>query len=447
MAKILVADDQSDMRKILKAILTVKGHQVDEAEDGLMAKELIAAGKKYDLIISDFQMPRLDGVGFLTWVKSNSPNIPFILITAFTQILETQVAFKLGANDFLTKPFKQEDILEAVNGLLDNAPRTIESAVLEDTFCRIPLEDFVSTTGLQINVYVKLSDTKFVRVAHKGDPVPIDRVENYRAKGLNYLYAKKEDFGQLVGFDMGALKSAPSTPEQIAEKQRFLRYTTDLVLSNTHIAGIDANSYRQAVDCLNVCLSVLTESPQLLETLDMLNSHADWVYAHSLGVSIYSIMIGRKMGWGGQSTLFKLAAGGLFHDVGERELDTSLIQKKRPALSFDENKSFESHSMRGRDILKLYNVLPDDVLSIVYEHHEDCTGSGYPRQLNKNRIHPLAKIVAVADRFCTLSKGPRSEANNAHEAILMLQSQFGESLDKKSVAALKSMCQLPTANA
>lgn len=441
MFRILIVDDDSEIRGALKAILNQGGHHITEAENGKVAQDHLSS-QIFDLVISDLQMPVVNGLELLVWLKARRKSLPVILVTGFTQILETQKAYELGADDFFTKPFSYQGILKSVDRLLRPGSLPAQPEDPGALFCRIPIEDFVSSTGVQINVYIKLSDSKYVRVAHKGDQIPSERVENYKSKGLSYVYAKKEDFCRLVGFSVNLSHLLKNSSQIATEKKlRFLRYTTELILENAFVNGINGKAFKQAADCLDLILSVVTENHSYLEVLEILNTHADWLYAHSLGVSLYSVMIGRRMGWTAQSTLFKLGVIGLFHDIGEKEIPASLLTKGRPSLSLDERKQVESHSRRSKDILLELKGLSEDILQAVYEHHEDCTGRGYPRQISSEKIHPLAKIVAVADRFCYLAMAnPQSQGTGAKEALQQMQLHHFQELDKTAFSALKALC-------
>jgi response regulator RpfG family c-di-GMP phosphodiesterase len=438
--RILVVDDQTEVRAALKAILTVSGHTVFEAENGMKAQAFLEADQ-VDLVISDIQMPMVNGIELLTWIKSKTAT-PVIIITGFSHILETRTAFKLGADDFFTKPFSYKGILNAIERLLIKSSETTPPENLESLYCRIPIEDFVSSERVQINIYIRLSETKYIRVAHKGDQIPSVKVDAYKARGLDYLYARKEDFSQLVGFNMDLSQVLKEKSNISAEKKlRFLRYTTELILEHAFVNGINPKAFKQAAECLELVLSLITESQNLFEMLEILNTHAEWLYAHSLGVSVYSVMIGRKIGWTQQSTLFKLGASGLFHDIGQKEISKDLLVKGRPFLSIEERKQIETHASRGKDILLELKELSDDILQIVYEHHEDCTGQGYPRQVPSEKIHPLAKVISVADRFCYLAMaGPNSPGRTVKEVIQQMQVHHSHELDKVAFNALKSLC-------
>lgn len=111
MKKILLVEDDNYFRAAVKSIVGKK-YEIIEAENGKVARDLIPTSNP-DLIISDIQMPHLSGVELLEWVKTHKPT-PVILMTGFSHILETQQAHALGADDFLPKPFREEELLEKI---------------------------------------------------------------------------------------------------------------------------------------------------------------------------------------------------------------------------------------------------------------------------------------------------------------------------------------------
>ena len=219
-------------------------------------------------------------------------------MTGFSHILETQQAIALGADDFLTKPIKHGDILAAVGRLVGHKPKDARLEVdRDDDFCRIPIEDFISSSHLNASIYVRLSSTKYVRVSHSGDAIPAERVDNYKQKGLNYLYTRKEDFANVVGFNLQLAKAVTGSKSLAREKKAaFLRYSTETVLEQVHVNGIDENSFSYAKECVTSYLQLITESLSVFELLEALNHHANWIYAHCMGVSVYSALIARKLG-------------------------------------------------------------------------------------------------------------------------------------------------------
>ena len=118
MYKILVVDDAGFMRMMIKNYLTKAGYgTIIEGEDGEKAVSLYKS-EAPDLVIMDITMPNLDGIGALRAIKEADPNAKVVMCSAMGQEAMVMDAIKLGAKDFIVKPFKQERILETVSKLL-----------------------------------------------------------------------------------------------------------------------------------------------------------------------------------------------------------------------------------------------------------------------------------------------------------------------------------------
>ncbi len=116
--RILIVDDEAGMREFLRIFLEREGFQVESAQDG---QEALRAAKKtsFDLIISDLKMPRMDGVSLLQGLCKFQPEVPVILMTAYASADSAIEAMKLGAYDYLTKPFRVEEIKQVIARALE----------------------------------------------------------------------------------------------------------------------------------------------------------------------------------------------------------------------------------------------------------------------------------------------------------------------------------------
>ena len=83
--------------------------------------------------------------------------------------------------------------------------------------------------------------------------------------------------------------------------------------------NIEEEIFNQAQRLIEANLLLLKEDPQLTQFLETLNQHSDLLYAHSLGVSFYSVMIAQQMGWVTPANMTKIAMAGLFHDIGKKD--------------------------------------------------------------------------------------------------------------------------------
>ena len=118
MARILVVDDEPDMLELVRMLLTQQtNHQVECAGSGTAARDMLAAGH-YDLVITDMKMPDLEGLELMELSRQRDPAVPFIFITGFGSIEAAVETVRKGAFDYITKPFRKEQILLAVEKAL-----------------------------------------------------------------------------------------------------------------------------------------------------------------------------------------------------------------------------------------------------------------------------------------------------------------------------------------
>jgi two-component system, NtrC family, response regulator HydG len=129
MARILIADDQELMRDSLAATLVREGHEVTCAYDGQAALQKLAAGK-FDMMLTDLKMPKMTGIELLTEAKKVRPDMPVVLMTAFATVQTAVEAMKLGAYDYLQKPFDGEELKLLVDRTLEHARLKLENQAL-----------------------------------------------------------------------------------------------------------------------------------------------------------------------------------------------------------------------------------------------------------------------------------------------------------------------------
>ncbi|MDQ5985632.1 MAG: Regulatory protein AtoC [Syntrophus sp. SKADARSKE-3] len=119
MTKILVVDDDQGMREFLEIMLSREGYSVVAVENAPKALNLCAT-ERFNLVITDLKMPKLDGIEFLKKIKDIDPGMTVILITAFASAETALSAMKEGAYDYIEKDFDIEDLIKIIRKALEN---------------------------------------------------------------------------------------------------------------------------------------------------------------------------------------------------------------------------------------------------------------------------------------------------------------------------------------
>ncbi len=124
--KILIADDSEILNNMLKDVFEEHGFEVIQAFDGAECKSVFLR-EKPDLALVDVQMPKIDGLDALRFIKEKSPQVPVIVMTGVGTADIAVKAMKLGANDYLTKPFLPSEVVDLAKNLLETRRETEET--------------------------------------------------------------------------------------------------------------------------------------------------------------------------------------------------------------------------------------------------------------------------------------------------------------------------------
>ncbi|MBN2794935.1 MAG: HD-GYP domain-containing protein [Clostridia bacterium] len=157
---------------------------------------------------------------------------------------------------------------------------------------------------------------------------------------------------------------------------------------------------------------------------------SDYHYKHSVNVAVLSLIIGTEMGLNSKD-LENLAFGALLLDFGINQIDKNVLYKEEK-LSDEEMVLLKTHVSKGYEFLNNNTTFNAHVKSIVMHHHERMDGSGYPNGLTGDEIHPLARIVMIADVYDALtSDRPHRSAYNQHEAVEYIMAHAHNHFDFK----------------
>lgn len=153
---ILIIEDDLTFSTMLKTWLGKKGFEVDTASSSARAKKQLTA-QSYDLILSDLRLPDQDGIHLLTWLRGQSCNTPFIIMTSYAEIQTAVQAMKQGASDYIAKPVQPDELLKKIKEAIQKGktPDTPQAILEEKTSPQHFLEG-ESEAAHQLFSYVRL---------------------------------------------------------------------------------------------------------------------------------------------------------------------------------------------------------------------------------------------------------------------------------------------------
>lgn len=129
MANILIVEDEEPINRLIKQNLALSGHVCDQLYDGKAAKQRLASGASYDLIILDVMLPYIDGFSLMQYTRE----IPVIFLTAKSQLSDKLAGLGSGAWDYLTKPFEMLELIARVHLILAKTQKADQKICIDKT--------------------------------------------------------------------------------------------------------------------------------------------------------------------------------------------------------------------------------------------------------------------------------------------------------------------------
>jgi putative nucleotidyltransferase with HDIG domain len=293
----------------------------------------------------------------------------------------------------------------------------------------LPLRSFLSTEKAHFDIFIRLGDSKFLKVIKKDQAFDPERIRRYEGHQIDTLYLRPEDFTvyveQCLTLSKAMLKQQPVaiSPQK---KLYVMTNVAESVFTQIMHLKIDDNAMKHSMTVTHDMVELLESHREMTHILDALQNIGEAFVRHSIGVSALATILAYNMGWQGYSTLSTLAMAGLFHDIGFKELPPGLWDKPRANMTPEEVELYETHPDRGREILSSLRSVPPHVISIVAEHHEKPNGTGFPRRLKFDKILPLSRFIAFADLLALeLLESPRNpQPQDGHHVLIRLENIY-----------------------
>lgn len=289
------------------------------------------------------------------------------------------------------------------------------------------------TTSFDIYVLVDGKHITYLRAGDKISDVKIQALHN-RDTGDSFFVAL-EDKPKYHAWVREEINSEIINP---FEKAKILRESS-LALMEDLFENPDVNkALDESRPIINDFINLMEKAPEAMGFMISLSGHDFYTYNHSLDVSIYSLGLGKVLGYDA-ATLEELGVSSLFHDIGKRNVSLDILCKKG-SLTDAEWEQMKMHPQYGLAILNNHPNLSDSIKAAAFEHHESWAGNGYPQQLVGDEIHPFARIVAITDTYDAMTTQRSYNTPLAPiDAVTMMKEKLAGRYDPDMLKAMYSV--------
>lgn len=317
-----------------------------------------------------------------------------------------------------------------------------ESKLNDHAMIRVSKDLFTDGLPLAAEVFTKLPAGQYILIGRKADTGNLSSLHMMQEGQHAELYVRAEDYAHLVQHNVSLIERTLSNDSiSPVVKMNLLKGVAESTMSDLMKKEVFVGSFERCKQVVGFVQETVAQMKDFTKFLDVFSKIPGDHVGHSLATSIVAMMICEKMDITMKSTLEKVVMGGFLHDIGLKELPKELLTKPRLHWTAEELVHYESHTLRGVEILRGIREIPSDVLAIVLEHHENALGLGYPRRIRDIKINPLARIVAVADCFVDLiyDFGNNGMKRTPEEAISYIENILGQPFNKPAFLALKNV--------
>jgi two-component system copper resistance phosphate regulon response regulator CusR len=364
--RMLIAEDDASLGSFVRKGLEAEHYAVDVSCDGEQARAM-AEEFDYDMLVLDLNLPRLDGVAILRYLRTRKPSMPILVLTGRNRVEDRVQCLDLGADDYLVKPFSFAELSARIRALLRRS--------------HLPAESVLAV-----------------------DDLKLDRVERRVERSGRRIELTSKEFGLLEYLMRNAGRRI--TRAMIIEHVWNLSFDTCTNVVDVYMFGRwnAVDNLRSAVLALGLQrMHDIAVSCSILKLLPNAKSKIDPVvfWEHSLGCAMVCRQFARKIGY---SNPEKAYLAGLLHDIGivahlwiiPEPFESALQVAQRQHIPLHEAE-FQvlgvTHCTTGKIVAEKWHLTPD-LIEVVTCHHELGAATSY---------RDLVAVVRLSDLLCRMS--------------------------------------------
>jgi putative nucleotidyltransferase with HDIG domain len=477
--KILVVDDEACIRDVFKDYLAATtNYTVLTAKDGFEAFEIIKA-EEIDCCFTDLSMPGLDGLELAQRINQHDNTIPVVVMTGYPSMNNAIQTLKNGVADFITKPFRMNQILPTINRVMTARSHFIENILLKEEaeksrkLIKINQElqeklkevetinlifqklDQATTSQDLFKILVNLSGKitpcdeahfcfftqgmkdyqiicSFFREQKRENSDAVHIEENIVKKvandGMPFLIRGKNGKGDIIAIPLKIRSSVFGILTSIIRNGTYCFSEKDLYFLNFLVEKASFQIENLAL-YENIYENLFSTLYAFVETIE---ARDPYTKQHSANVSAYAMSIAKAYGCS-QDEIAKLNISGNLHDIGKIGIPDNILLKPG-RLTDEEYKIIKKHPVIGSNIIGHFGMWTEEQ-SIIRHHHERFDGKGYPDGLKGEEIPLLSRILSVADVYDALTTDRSYRIKMPeHVAVKIIKENAGSQFDPNVVS-------------
>lgn len=311
----------------------------------------------------------------------------------------------------------------------------LSNILLDPTPFSLRVDSITDNSTTAFDLFISLSD-HLVLYSGPGYRWCRRELTDLLYSGYEELFFRRQDVAKVRMYEaISKLEAVNELQPPTSRLQTIVEIGSDFTRC-LYAGELSLDCVRKAEELATNVVDCISEEPSCIEHLKSLENHHYYTYYHSVRVAAYATAIAIIMGQTNRKQLEAIALGGIFHDIGKKEISDAILNKSG-ALTEYEWKVVKKHPENGFATLSNMNFNHIS-REIVLHHHEKLNGGGYPHGLDKTSLLTEVQIASTADIFDALtSKRTYQCARTKYEALDFIKHKFiGEAVSVDTFKAL-----------
>lgn len=317
--------------------------------------------------------------------------------------------------------------------------------MMDEQMARVPKAYFLDERPLPFDVFIRLGRDRFVQVARAGTRSHIHQLRAFESDLVSWFYVHQGDFPVYLNERVDEVQILIGEKSPLSASMEAAGRAVGAVLELIRVGGVTPAGWSATQRLSEALLKVVMTKPIIGQGLDAMGVIDAHLVRHSIFVAVIALSVAEAEGVDA-AEMTHLASASLLHDVGYLRLPEDVLDVQLEDLTETQRQIFHRHPHEGASMLKDCSQVPSEVVALVYEHHENATGTGFPRALGEDKLSRSSLILALSERFAELTIGDslHVEKHSLQAAINIIATTEGPVYPTSMIKALASIIKPST---
>ena len=394
---VLIAEDSSDLRTLLEFTLNSEfGATFVSVASGRAAISELRRRPAFDLIICDMKMPDGDGAEVFEYYKKASLTCPFLILS--NEPAESYPKLHSVQLHWLAKPFLTKALVAHISRLAKTIPQP-------EAYVPVPLSLLKRVKKIEVPLYVKINDHKYVRITSSPIDFSEDEEKKYAERGITSLFVDSLSAEAFIASYRKEVLSLEAWNQSNPSDHEMISLNTELLKSMSQHFGWTPATIELTKDCIYKALHLVKSNPEMQAVFNQFHKIERFGFPdHCTASLMFSLQLLKSMGFEDEMTMAKITFCSVLHDLTLSDEQyahkNKVIAKihKSETRTQEEQTIFE-HPIRAAELCRNWDFCPPFIDQIILNHHERPDGSGFPFGRKASEIDLLSSAFIMAEDF------------------------------------------------